>query len=145
MSNFFDVVSKDYNNKISPNEYSPLILAYIGDAVFEILVRSMVIENGNTAVNNLHKKSSSFVSAKAQAQMFEKIKTKVTPEELAVLKRGRNAKSFTSAKNASITDYRHATGVEALFGYLYLKGDFERINFIFEICKNYKNNEEIIN
>ncbi len=133
---FFDTISHNLKNgfKIKANEYSPLNLAYIGDAVFEVFVRTMVIENGNMPVSKLHKISKEFVNAKAQAEMFEKIKDRVTPEELAVLKRGRNAKSFTSAKNASITDYRHATGLEALFGYLYIKGENERLAEIFNMC-----------
>ena len=120
--------------KISPNEYSPLNLAYIGDSVFEIFVRTMVIKNGNMPVNKLHKISKSFVNAKSQAHMFDKIKDSLTEEELAVMKRGRNAKSFTSAKNATIIDYRHATGLEALFGYLYIKGEIKRLNEIFNMC-----------
>ncbi len=129
---FFNSISSDL--KINANEYSPLNLAYIGDAVFEIFVRTMVIKNGNMPVNKLHKASKDFVNAKAQAGMFEKIKDSVTTEELAVLKRGRNAKSFTAAKNASIIDYRYATGLEALFGYLYIKGDIKRLNEIFNMC-----------
>ncbi len=137
VEDFFDEILKNDVNgefKISAREYSPLNLAYIGDAVFEIFVRTMVLKNGNMPVNQLHKISKTFVNAKAQAEMFEKIKDKVTDEELAVLKRGRNAKSFTSAKNASITDYRHATGLEALFGYLYIKGDSKRLIEIFNMC-----------
>ena len=129
---FFDEISTEFS--IKPNEYSPLNLAYIGDAVFEIFVRSIILKKGNMPVNQLHKFSKEIVNAKAQAEMFDKIKDKVSDEELAVLKRGRNAESFTSAKNASITDYRHATGLEALFGYLYIKGDFQRLNEIFDMC-----------
>jgi len=133
MNDFFNTIN-DNDYKIAANEYSPLILAYIGDAVFEILVRTMVIKNGNTSVNNLHKQSSHFVSAKSQAKMFDKIKESLTEQELSVMKRGRNAKSLTTAKNTSIIDYRHATGLEALFGYLYIKGDYNRINEIFYLC-----------
>jgi len=129
---FFDSVSDGF--KINANEYSPLNLAYIGDAVFEVFVRTMVIKNGNMPVNKLHKTAKSFVNAKSQAEMFEKIKDSVNEEELAVLKRGRNAKSFTSAKNASIIDYRCATGLEALFGYLFIKGDIKRLKEIFDLC-----------
>ena len=120
--------------KINANECSPLNLAYIGDSVFEIFVRTRVIKNGNMPVNKLHKISKDFVNAKSQARMFNKIKDNLTEEEMAVMKRGRNAKSFTSAKNASITDYRHATGLEALFGYLYIKGEIKRLNEIFNMC-----------
>lgn len=129
---FLDFVSKDF--KISANEYSPLNLAYIGDAVFEIFVRTELLKSGNTHVNKLHKISSGFVNASAQSKMFENIKDKITDEELMVMKRGRNAKSPTSAKNASIVDYRRATGLEALFGYLYIKGNIERLNEIFNMC-----------
>jgi len=133
MNDFFKIINDD-SYKIAAGEYSPLILAYIGDAIFEILVRTMVIKSGNTSVNNLHKQSSYFVSAKSQAKMFDKIKESLTEQELFVMKRGRNAKSLTKAKNASIIDYRHATGLEALFGYLYIKGDYNRINEIFRLC-----------
>ncbi|MDR2903902.1 MAG: ribonuclease III [Clostridiales bacterium] len=114
--------------------YSPLVLAYIGDAVFELLVRSRVVAGGNRPVNELHRQSASLVKAPTQAAMYHKIEDKLTEEEAAVLKRGRNAKSFTHAKNASITDYRHATGLEALFGYLYLKGNIHRIFELFDLC-----------
>lgn len=132
INDFFSSISSEF--KINAKEYSPLNLAYIGDAVFEIFVRTLVLKNGNMPVNQLHKLSKTFVNAKAQAEMFEKIKDKITSEELSVMKRGRNAKSFTSAKNASVTDYRHATGIEALFGYLYIKGDYDRLKEIFEMC-----------
>lgn len=136
IEDFFDTVSHNFKNgfKTAAGEYSPLNLAYIGDAVFEIFVRTMVIEKGNMSVNKLHGMSKKFVNAKAQAEMFDRIKDVVTQEELAVLKRGRNAKSFTSAKNASVVDYRHATGLEALFGYLYIKGENERLAEIFNMC-----------
>jgi len=120
--------------KIDANEYSPLNLAYIGDAVFEVFVRTIAIRNGNMPVNKLHGFSKKFVNAKAQSKMFEKIRESLTDEEFSVLKRGRNAKSFTSAKNASISDYRQATGLEALFGYLYIKGDNKRLAEVFDMC-----------
>ena len=122
------------NNKPNANEYSPLALAYMGDAVFEILVRDMVLSRGNMPANKLHKTSKGYVNAAAQAAMYMKLEAIVTEEEHAVMKRGRNAKSYTTAKNQSVTDYRHATGLEALFGYLYLKGEKERIRELFEIC-----------
>ena len=121
-------------NKINANEYSPLALAYMGDAVFDILVRKMILSRGNMPANKLHKAAKEYVNAAAQAKMYIKLESAVTEEELAVLKRGRNAKSNTTAKNQSVTDYRHATGLEALFGYLYLRGDIERVRELFEIC-----------
>lgn len=111
---------------------SPLTLAYIGDAVYEIIVRTIVVENGNAPVNKLNRKVSSIVKAVSQKEAMGRIESKLSEEELAVYKRGRNAKSYTSAKNASIIDYRIATGLEALVGYLYLDGRNERL---FELVK----------
>lgn len=107
--------------------YSPLTLAYIGDAVYELIIRTMLVEEKNAPVNRLHHEASSFVKAGAQADAYFRMREELTEEELAVFKRGRNAKSYTSAKNASITDYRTATGVEALYGYWYLTGQTSRM------------------
>lgn len=134
MENFFLEIQNTFVGDNSPKSYSPLVLAYIGDAVFEMLVRTMTVSKANAPVNSLHKASRRYVNAGAQAKMYDKIKESLSEEETAVLKRGRNAKSFTSAKNASVTDYRHATGIEALFGYLYLKGENARILELFKLC-----------
>ena len=107
-------------------ELSPLALAYVGDAVFELMIRSFVISEGNAPVNKLHKKARNFVNAKSQAQMAFRMMEFFTEDEMAVFRRGRNAKSFTVPKNADIMEYRHATGLEAVFGYLYLSGNLER-------------------
>lgn len=107
--------------------YSPLTLAYIGDAVYEIIIRTIIVERGNAPVNKLHKRSASLVKAPAQAAMMAVIEPMLTEEEAHVFKRGRNAKSYTSAKNASMIDYRIATGFEALVGYLYLSDRYDRI------------------
>ena len=111
---------------LDPKSYSPLGLAYIGDAVYEMVVRTIVLSEGNMSVNKYHKKSSSMVNDAAQAEVFEKIEPLLTETEMAVYKRGRNAKSATVAKHAAVIDYRKATGVEALIGYLYLNGEMER-------------------
>ena len=111
---------------LDPKSYSPLGLAYIGDAVYEMVVRTIVLSEGNMSVNKYHKKSSSMVKAAAQAEVFEKIEPLLTETEMDVYKRGRNAKSATVAKHAAVIDYRKATGVEALIGYLYLNGEMER-------------------
>ena len=133
------------SNNINPREYSPLALAYIGDSVFDILVRKMLLAKGNMPVNKLHKLAKGYVNAGSQAKMYTFLEDKLTEEELAVMKRGRNAKSYTTAKNQSVTDYRHATGLEALFGYLYLKEDIERVHELFEMCiKGTKDNAEDI-
>jgi len=108
-------------------QYSPLTLAYIGDAIYEVIVRTALVEKGNAPVNTLHKRASKLVKAEAQKDAFFRIKEQLSEEEMAVFKRGRNAKSYTSAKNASIGDYRIATGYEALFGYWYLSGQTERM------------------
>lgn len=107
--------------------YSPLTLAYIGDAAYELVVRTFLVDQGNSRPDKLHRKASSMVKAAAQAAMAEALKDSLTEEELAVYRRGRNAKSPTMAKNASMSDYRKATGFEALMGYLYLKGEQKRL------------------
>ena len=107
--------------------YSPLALAYMGDAVYEVLVRTRVMHRGSMQVNKMHKKSASLVKAEAQARIIQALQEELTVEETAVYKRGRNAHSASSAKNASIRDYRMATGFEALVGYLYLTGQYERL------------------
>ncbi len=107
--------------------YSPLTLAYIGDAIFELVVRTVLVERKNTQAEKLHKAATKIVKAETQALMIEAIKEELTEEELAVFKRGRNAKAVTRAKNATMSEYRRATGFEALMGYLYLKGDIERM------------------
>jgi len=115
------------------NEYSPLVLAYMGDAVYEMYIRSLLVSGHNTQVNKLHKEATKLVKAKAQSEIFEKIFPHLTEEELNIFKRGRNAHSYTSAKNADIVDYRCATGFEALIGYLYITGNMERINELLKL------------
>lgn len=106
--------------------YSPLTLAYIGDAIYDLLVRTILVKRGNSQVNKLHKRASSLVKASTQSDMMDKILPHLTEEEEHIYKRGRNAKSFTMAKNATMAQYRRATGFEAVFGYLYLKGELNR-------------------
>ena len=107
--------------------YSPLTLAYIGDGVYELVIRTILVKKGNCPVNRLHKKASSLVKAGAQSAIMEVIEEKLTPEELSVYRRGRNAHSPTMAKHATMADYRRATGFEALMGYVYLKEDYTRM------------------
>lgn len=118
---------------LKPNEYSPLVLAYIGDSVYDLYIRGRLIENANLPVGLLHKTATEFVKASGQNAAFHIIKDKLTEEEEAVLRRGRNAKSATVPKNADITHYRHATGVEALIGHLYIKKDYERIRELMKL------------
>ena len=106
--------------------YSALALAYIGDAVYDLIIRTIVIDLGAGHVKNFHRMTSSVVKAEAQAKLMKILEDKLTEEEVAYYRRGRNAKSATSAKNASIVDYRVATGFEALVGYWYLTHQMER-------------------
>lgn len=107
--------------------YSPLVLAYIGDGIYELLVRTVLVEQGNRQANTLHKKASSYVKASTQCEMILSIQEELTEEEKQVYKRGRNAKTVSMAKHASMHDYRHATGFEALMGYLYLTDQMKRM------------------
>lgn len=107
--------------------YSPLTLAYIGDGAYELVVRTILVKRGNCPVNRLHKQASSLVKAASQSAMMEVIEPMLTEEEAGVYRRGRNAHSPTMAKHATMSDYRRATGFEALVGYLYLKEDFTRM------------------
>ena len=127
-----DLILKN-EGELDPREFSSLALAYIGDAVFEVFVRLTVMTNGNAPVNRLNKKARGMVNAKAQAEMYYRIRDALTEEEEGVFRRGRNAKSFTVPKNADLMDYRHATGLEALFGYLYLRGEKERAVELFRM------------
>lgn len=113
--------------EVDIREYSPLTLAYIGDSIYDLVIKSLVINGGNKQVQKLHAETSSLVQASAQSKMMRTIQEILTEEEHAVYKRGRNAKSVSPAKNQSITDYRRATGFEALMGYLYLNKDMKRL------------------
>ena len=107
--------------------YSPLTLAYIGDGIYDLVIRSLVVAKGNARAGELHKRTSRIVKAHTQAEMIEKLLPLLTEEEESVYRRGRNAKSPTMAKNATVSDYRKATGFEALMGWLYLCDDFPRL------------------
>lgn len=113
--------------EVDVHSYSPLTLAYIGDSIYDLIIKSLVINQGNRQVNKLHKETSMYVQASTQSLMMRAMQEELTEEEHAVYKRGRNAKSVSPAKNQSITDYRRATGFEALLGYLYLKKGWKRM------------------
>lgn len=113
--------------EVNIREYSPLALAYIGDAVYDLVIRSLVLNEGNRQVQKMHKRTSSMVQASAQARAAAAINDQLTEEEHAVYKRGRNAKSMSPARNQSVSDYHKATGFEALVGYLYLKKEWKRM------------------
>jgi len=116
--------------EINADQYSPLTLAYMGDCAYEIVIRTLLVHKGNAPVDKLNRKASRLAKAETQSQMITLIQEQLSEEELTMYKRGRNAKSYSSAKNASINDYRRATGFEALIGWLYLKGEFERMTQI---------------
>lgn len=115
---------------------SPLQLAYIGDAVYELFIRTYLIGTKNISVNELHKEAIEYVKAKAQADITHYLEDKLTEEEWQMVKRGRNAKSGSAPKNANLLDYRYATGFETLIGFLYLNGRYERILEIFGMIIN---------
>lgn len=110
--------------------YSPLALAYIGDAVYDLVVRSVVTDGANTQVNQLHKKAVRHVSAKAQSLALKSLEGELSDQEADIVRRGRNTKMHTTAKNASLKEYREATGFEALLGYLYLTDNVDRLFYI---------------
>ncbi len=124
------------DKEINPKQLSPLNLAFIGDCIYEILVRESLVADANRPVNDLHRESVKFVSAKAQTAAYDKIKDMLTEEETAVFKRGRNAKTGHSPKSASEGEYHCATGVEALFGYLYLTEQTDRIRELFAVINS---------
>lgn len=113
--------------EVDLRSYSPLTLAYIGDCVFDLVIKTMIVSEGNQPVNRMHKVTSHYVQASSQSYMMRFMQEHLNEEEHAVYRRGRNAKSVSPAKNQSITDYRRATGFEALIGYLYLKKDYGRM------------------
>lgn len=106
--------------------FSPLTLAYIGDAVYDLIIRTMVVGQANRPANKLHKITVKYVNAGAQSKMIQALADSLTEEEQEVYRRGKNAKPHTTAKNATATDYLKATGFEAVLGYLYLTDDMPR-------------------
>ncbi len=113
--------------KVDIRTYSPLSLAYIGDAVYDLVIRTYVLSFGNTDNRKLHKKTTEYVSARAQAHIVENLLPHLTEEETDIYKRGRNAKPHSGAKNASESEYLKATGLEALIGWLYLSEKEDRM------------------
>ena len=122
------------NKEIDIRQYSPLALAYMGDCIFDLCVRTYILKQANMPVNKLHQKAKALVNATSQSKMYRGLLDIATEEEVSILKRGRNAHSNTKAKNSTMIDYKNATGLEALFGYLYLKGEQKRIDELFKIC-----------
>ena len=122
LDSVFGLSSKDWKL------YSPLTLAYLGDAVYEMVIRTICVKRTNMKTQKLHRKVTGYVSAKAQAKMMDALIGELTEEEESIYRRGRNSKPYTKAKNASMEEYLKATGFEALVGYLYLQKEYERMN-----------------
>ncbi|MDO4488128.1 MAG: ribonuclease III domain-containing protein [Eubacteriales bacterium] len=116
------------------NEISSLTLAYIGDAVFELEIRNYYLQHGSKRIDKINKRVVSTVNAKNQSLLVDKILPHLSETEEGVYRRGRNSKAMTSAKHTTISEYKRATGLEALFGFLYLCGYQERIKELIEIC-----------
>ncbi len=126
--NLMDAICREFGLEAKDaNSYSPLTLAYIGDGIFELVIRTVMISRHDTSTNRLHKKASRIVNAGFQAKLADKLKPHLTNEEKDIFRRGRNAKSHSIAKNATVHDYRIATGFEALMGYLYVSGKTDRL------------------
>lgn len=121
------------NSRTKADEYSPLTLAFVGDAVFDLLVRDMLVSQANRPVGELNREKVSVVNCSAQARIAEKLMGSMTEKEIAVYKRGRNAAPKCTPKNGSVADYHSATGLEALFGYLHINGDHERVKELFAL------------
>lgn len=123
-----DNIKREFDvEEVDIREYSPLTLAFIGDCVFDMVIRTVIVGRSNSQPQKLHKKKANIVKAPTQSELVQVLMDELTEEELTIYKRGRNAHSYTSAKNASIADYRKATGFEALLGYLYLTNNEDRI------------------
>lgn len=122
------------DKNIDPAQYNPLVLAYIGDTVYDLFIRTRLLESGFRNVTHMHKEAVGYVRAHSQAVSAHMIEPLLTEEELSVFKRGRNAKSNTSPKNADIIDYRTATGLEALIGYLYLENETDRLDVLLNVA-----------
>lgn len=127
---------------LDPGLYSPLTLAYLGDSVFDLYIKSHFVKASNKQVEKYHKDVINIVNARHQARFMDTYMDQLTDEEIAIYKRGRNASVHTKAKNASMAQYKKATGFEALIGYLYLKGDMERLQWIVDLILNMPDAEE---
>jgi len=120
--------------KINPNDVSPLNLAFIGDSVYETIIRTKVLVERNSNLKDVNLRANRYTTAKAQSRMAVLIEDKLSDHERSIFKRGRNAKSVSAPKSCTIGEYRHATGFESLIGYLYLEGNIGRLQEIIELA-----------
>ena len=128
--------------EVDVKTYSPLALAYIGDCIFDLVIKSLVLNEGNKPVQKLHRETSMYVQASSQSKMMRRLQEELTEEEHQVYRRGRNSKTVSPAKNQSVTDYRRATGFEALIGYLYLNREYRRMLELVKLGIDSLNEEE---
>ena len=126
----------------NPAEYSGLALAYIGDSVFDLLVKTVLVSKDNKQAFKYHKEAIHIVNAESQAGYIDLLEEKLTEQEMTIYKRGRNTKTHSKAKNASVGQYRKATGFEALIGYLYLNKEYDRL---FELTRDCLESKRLMN
>ncbi|MCT4663392.1 MAG: Mini-ribonuclease 3 [Tissierellales bacterium] len=124
--------NKEWKNR-EVQMMGPLQLAYVGDAVYEMYIRNYLIENKNAKVNQLHRLATHYVKAKAQSDILWRIESELTDEEKTIVRRGRNAKSYSVPKNAKLSDYRNATALEALIGFLFLEKRDDRLKEVLDM------------
>ena len=129
-ANLFDFFTKI--SKESARQLSPVTLAFVGDAVYSLYVREREVLRSDDRLNELQKRTTAAVSAKGQSELLLRLEGKFTAEEEEIFHRGRNAKKSTKAKNASVVDYNRSTGFEAVLGFLYLSGQYDRISQLLE-------------
>lgn len=128
--------------EVDARTYSPLALAYIGDCIFDLVIKNLVLNEGNKPVQKLHRETSRYVQASSQSKMMRRLQEELTEEEHQIYKRGRNSKTVSPAKNQTVTDYRRATGFEALIGYLYLNREYRRMLELVKLGIDSLNEEE---
>lgn len=134
----FDVLKNKFTIQ-EAKQLNPLVLAFIGDAIYEVFIRTQLVDkNRSLPVHKLHVKAISFVKAHAQSEFMKIIESQLTEEENNIFKRGRNAKSGTIPKNADVQEYKIATGFEALMGFLYITEQTERLNYLFNMVISIK-------
>lgn len=126
-------MEREYLSEREANAYSPLSLAFLGDSVYDTLVREYLLRKANMPVAKLHSAKIRLVCAEFQSDAYDVLSENLTEHELSVLKRGRNATGNTVPKHADAAQYRRATAIECLFGYLYITGQNERISQLFEV------------
>lgn len=126
-----------FNEKFNPDDLSPQTLAFVGDGVYDLLVREHLVKDANRPVGVLNKKKVKLVNCKAQASFIKQLMPDLRDKEISIFKRGRNAATQNTPKNSTVADYHSATGLEALFGYLYLNGELDRLKQLFNIILSF--------